>query len=106
VAEVNDKVQLGKVETWYDPLIMFRQIAPNGVVNESARTSNISSEAMDIGQDRATPGEQGVCQVIPRTAVGSQPEAVATSNSNEVKLAHEEIGKITPAECPVLMTKD
>lgn len=106
MAEVNDEVQLRKVETWYDPLIMFRQIAPNGAVNESARTNNIRSEAMDIGQDRAAPGEQGVCQEIPRTAVGSQLEAVATSNGNEVKLAQEEMSKITPAECPVLVNKE
>lgn len=34
VATVNDKVQLQKVETWFDPLEMFRQIAPKGVVNK------------------------------------------------------------------------
>lgn len=31
---MNDKVQLQKVETWFDPLEMFRQIAPKGVVNK------------------------------------------------------------------------
>lgn len=36
VATVNDKVQLQKVETWFDPMEMFRQIAPNGVVNKLA----------------------------------------------------------------------
>lgn len=34
VATVNDKVQLQKVETWFDPLEMFRQIAPGGIANK------------------------------------------------------------------------
>lgn len=32
VATVNDKVQLQSVRTWFDPMDMFRQIAPDGVV--------------------------------------------------------------------------
>ena len=35
VATVDDKVRLQNVQTWFDPLEMFRQIAPNGVVKES-----------------------------------------------------------------------
>lgn len=34
VATVNDKVQLQSVRTWFDPMDMFRQIAPNGVVKK------------------------------------------------------------------------
>lgn len=34
VASVNDKVQLQAVRTWFDPLDMFRQIAPHGVVKK------------------------------------------------------------------------
>jgi len=36
---VNDKVQLQKVETWFDPLEMFRQIAPKGIVNKQVVAS-------------------------------------------------------------------
>ncbi|KAF4633240.1 hypothetical protein G7Y89_g4877 [Cudoniella acicularis] len=35
VAKVDDKVRLQSVETWFDPLEMFRQIAPNGIVNKT-----------------------------------------------------------------------
>jgi hypothetical protein len=35
VAKVDDKVRLQSVETWFDPMEMFRQIAPTGVVNRS-----------------------------------------------------------------------
>ena len=34
VAAVNDALQLQSVDTWFDPLEMFRQIAPNGIVNK------------------------------------------------------------------------
>lgn len=37
VAQVDDKVRLQKVETWFDPLEMFRQIAPNGIVNKEVK---------------------------------------------------------------------
>ena len=30
VAEVNDKLQLQKIDVWYDPMSMFRQMAPDG----------------------------------------------------------------------------
>lgn len=40
VAHVDEQVRLQKVETWFDPLEMFRQIAPNGIVNKQARTSS------------------------------------------------------------------
>ncbi|KAI9688146.1 MAG: hypothetical protein M1822_001652 [Bathelium mastoideum] len=34
VAHVNDKLQVVKLETWFDPLEMFRQITPKGIVNK------------------------------------------------------------------------
>ena len=36
VASVNDKVQLQAVRTWFDPMDMFRQIAPEGVVRRES----------------------------------------------------------------------
>lgn len=46
VAQVDDQVRLQKVETWFDPLEMFRQIAPNGIVNKEVR------EPHDVGEDK------------------------------------------------------
>lgn len=41
VAKVDDKVRLQSVETWFDPMEMFRQIARNGEVKtESIDKSN------------------------------------------------------------------
>ena len=45
VAQVDDKVRLQKVETWFDPMEMFRQIAPNGIVNkETVRSKSVPDE--------------------------------------------------------------
>lgn len=42
VATVNDKVQLQSVRTWFDPMDMFRQIAPNGVVKKETIDKNMA----------------------------------------------------------------
>lgn len=34
VAHLTDKFQVTKLETWFDPVEMFRQISPDGVVNK------------------------------------------------------------------------
>ena len=51
VAKVNDRVQLQKVETWFDPLEMFRQIAPKGMVGkevEGTEGTELSSERVEV----------------------------------------------------------
>lgn len=52
VAEVDDKVRLQKVETWFDPMEMFRQIAPQGVVNRQIMDHKVSKS--DALEDVAT----------------------------------------------------
>ena len=48
VATVNEKLQLQSVRTWFDPMDMFRQIAPNGVVKKEAVDKNLSpGDALD-----------------------------------------------------------
>lgn len=58
VATVNDKVQLQKVDTYFDPLEMFRQIAPNGVVNKEPKTGAAAEQAEPTAkpaEEHATP---------------------------------------------------
>jgi hypothetical protein len=51
VATVNDKLQLQSVRTWFDPMDMFRQIAPNGVVKKDAVDKSLSpGDAIDSDQ--------------------------------------------------------
>ena len=52
VANVDDKVRLQAVDTWMDPLVMFRQIAPYGVVNkEPMHHKAEKTEALGDGLD-------------------------------------------------------
>lgn len=52
VAQVDDKVRLQDLDTWFDPLEMFRQIAPYGVVNKEAMNRKVAMEvALDIGSN-------------------------------------------------------
>lgn len=48
VASVDEKVRLQSVETWFDPLDMFRQIAPNGVVNKETVERKVGKELSDL----------------------------------------------------------
>ncbi|KAI9731300.1 MAG: hypothetical protein M1834_005203 [Cirrosporium novae-zelandiae] len=40
VAQVDDKIRIQTLETWFDPMDMFRQIAPNGIVNKQPRKAH------------------------------------------------------------------
>ncbi|OQO02296.1 hypothetical protein B0A48_11850 [Cryoendolithus antarcticus] len=52
VASVDDAVRLQSVETWFDPLEMFRQIAPKGIVNKEVMNRKV---AMEDALDAAKP---------------------------------------------------
>lgn len=108
VAQVDDQVRLQKVETWFDPLEMFRQIAPNGIVNKEIQptakideTENDCHEEITGETDEFKKAYQEVTSSeadrnakligeIDVAKVGSQTEA--TENSNEAKeRAREEV---------------
>lgn len=56
MAKVDDKVRLQGIDTWMDPLAMFRQIAPHGIVNKHAMNTKVDkSDALDI-----EPGNDGI----------------------------------------------
>jgi len=67
-------LQLQSIEVWFDPMEMFRQITPNGVV------SKVKHEKIP-GQDLT--GEE-------------------TTDEDELEETHVEMSKITPAECPFM----
>lgn len=52
VADVDDKVRLQHLDTWFDPLDMFRQIAPHGVVSKESMNRHVDmATAIDVGPD-------------------------------------------------------
>ncbi|KAL9059353.1 MAG: hypothetical protein Q9162_001222 [Coniocarpon cinnabarinum] len=131
-AWVDDKVRVKKLETWFDPLEMFRQIAPNGIVNKET----VKPEAAGV-----TPAETVVAPKTDAERLGTQATAVSRNSSpshedfvdvshpdkssdgvlssevsglgegSAVALAnddrrtteaHEEMSKITPLQCPFM----
>jgi hypothetical protein len=61
VAKVDEKLRLQNVETWFDPMEMFRQIAANGTVN---KTSLVQVPGKDLssqlfGEENEVPGGEG-----------------------------------------------
>jgi hypothetical protein len=83
VASVNDKVQLQAVRTWFDPLDMFRQIAPDGVVRKEdvpkgARPEDVVEQAQEGVK---VPAEQE----LPDATVQSEKEVQETIKEIERK---------------------
>lgn len=104
VAKVDDKVRLQSVETWFDPLEMFRQIAPNGIVNKTIVTamSELDVSAEPSGSDEESYKER-------KAAVGSSSggNAIVEAGDSETTLqVHAEMSRITPTECTFLMNKE
>ncbi|KAF3008962.1 hypothetical protein E8E13_011451 [Curvularia kusanoi] len=85
VATVNDKVQLQSVRTWFDPMDMFRQIAPDGVVRK---------ETVDKSM---TPAD-----VVDSTSSGAATPTTATTATTSVNEALEAMGldNTAAAGCP------
>ena len=62
VASLDEQSRLCDLQTWMDPLEMFRQIAPKGVVNREAMNRKVDMEtALDVGPEEASK-EAVVCE--------------------------------------------
>ncbi|CZR54155.1 uncharacterized protein PAC_04038 [Phialocephala subalpina] len=124
VAKVDDKVRLQSVETWFDPMEMFRQIAPTGAVT---RTIHVPKPGEDIttqlhGDDEEVKEPDGHLAAkqeyegglitgsgSPRTGI-FPPGMTETSSELGTGLVvptsgpagHAEMASATPAACPFL----
>ena len=92
VAKVNDKVQLQSVETWFDPLEMFRQISPDGAVERKANVLKEDVElATQLDEDETPSSESAQKQLDVKPDI---PESV--------REIHKEMRNASSAECPFL----
>ncbi|KAF2762417.1 hypothetical protein EJ05DRAFT_725 [Pseudovirgaria hyperparasitica] len=151
VATVDELLRLRKVETWFDPLDMFRQIAPKGIVNRevvplraddgagasadtespsqshdgadigaeggvrvsssSLSESSVDAQTQEQAEEQADAQEQEQEHIHPHEMEDAvQPvagEAVAAHPASaETQQTHEEMSRVTPAECPFLMNRE
>lgn len=98
VATVNDKVQLQDVRTWFDPMDMFRQIAPNGVVKKEKAAEGVSpGDALDEAQAGIKVPEE---QELPDATVQSKAEFERTIAEIDAKRAKASEGEQVPAGHP------
>ena len=130
VAQVDEAVRLQKVETWFDPLEMFRQIAPNGIVNKVVQEPNqVESDvgveeskkqlngATAVPQESEKPGDHVAAisqaemqkskeSIAAGIAQGEQEKpgnaVAAASNSEETQKTHEMLSTISSGECPFM----
>lgn len=61
IARVNAAMQIQSIETFFDPLEMFRQIAPNGELTKATAASSEGTEEETAGDA----GEGGACPFLP-----------------------------------------
>lgn len=55
IATVDEKVRLQAVDTYFDPLDMFRQIAPYGIVNRVAINRTVFAQSKEAALDDSKP---------------------------------------------------
>lgn len=79
MAHLNDKFQVTKLETWFDPVEMFRQIAPSGSAlsqqSSAAAGCPVMAGSHGVSSDEAVQGASGDAEatVVLDAATGQQP---------------------------------
>lgn len=64
VAHLSDKLQVTKLETWFDPIEMFRQIAPEGIVRKDVAAAAAAAGCPVAGHSKAFKDETSAQDVI------------------------------------------
>lgn len=98
VAKVDEAVRLQSVDTWFDPMEMFRQIAGNGseVVREA-----VSAEQKEAAADQESAEKEGVVvteKEVEKNLDGSESLVVAPGEIGEEK--PEEVATDGTSGCP------
>lgn len=88
VATVNEKVQLQVVRTWFDPMDMFRQIAPEGVVKKEVVPEGVAPA--DVVEDAQQGVQVSEDQELPDAFVQTEEEVRQTLRELDIKAEKEE----------------
>lgn len=85
MAQVDDKLRVTKLETWFDPMDMFRQIAPQGIVNKQIIDPAAPSEQeTDTATSTSTDGHD---ENVPTATTMSAPEPKVELNGDHADAA-------------------
>ncbi|KEQ84408.1 hypothetical protein M438DRAFT_405636 [Aureobasidium pullulans EXF-150] len=110
VATVDDAVRLQEVNTYFDPIEMFRQIAPNGIVNKQVVDKRIDPSA---ALDADIPSQDGVelahkhssvhaNESSPTDTATSQNKTHGPSSSETCPVSGASMSAALSAGCPVM----
>lgn len=58
IATVDVQARIQKIETWFDPLEMFRQIAPEGIVNKEKIITQLDGNEAPVSKNESSQGRQ------------------------------------------------
>lgn len=58
IATVDNQARIQKVETWFDPLEMFRQIAPDGIVTKEKIITQLDGSEAPVSKNESSQGGQ------------------------------------------------
>lgn len=84
---MDDKVRLRDVQTWMDPLEMFRQIAPHGIVNKATMNRKVDKEAaLDVDPESVQAPTESLH--APESENVSRPESNVVSESRDEQTRH------------------
>ncbi|KAI6711655.1 hypothetical protein PZA11_003003 [Diplocarpon coronariae] len=99
IAKVDAAVRLQSVETWFDPMEMFRQIAPKGDVTRTNFTPVRGEEITTQLHGDETAAHEKAQPDHGFLGRPDQEHLVGTSTL-DTEAAHEDISGLTPAACP------
>jgi hypothetical protein len=115
IAEVNDKLQIGKLETWYDPMTMFRQIAPQGIINkvpmpirdppedaaasEGEAEEGIEEPAVIVGRETVSVIQEATMHAGQESHTALQEQA-AVAHPGKAQATHPVISESSPVPAP------
>jgi hypothetical protein len=109
VASVNDKVQLQGVRTWFDPMDMFRQIAPDGVVkkesvDKGARPEDVveqAQEGIQVPQEQELPDRTVQSEEEVKETIRGIEEKEKRGESLGMPVGHPDVQLGEGAGCPL-----
>lgn len=58
IATVDEQARIQRVETWFDPLEMFRQIAPDGIVTKEKIITQLDGSEAPVSKNESSQGGQ------------------------------------------------
>lgn len=102
IATVDDQARIQKIETWFDPLEMFRQIAPDGIVTKEKTITQLDGSEAPVSKNESSRGGQdppisskeaaNEKQHQVTTATETPRPAVEAYETNNPKSVEESIG--------------